>query len=314
MRWKSAIVLLPVLFAGTAVDRVVAIAAEPQAELPATGQTFADPQRAVPALVDAVRAGNLAAMESVLGPGSKKLLSSGDKYSDMAEWQRFVAAYDERHELVRAGPGRLVLQVGRNKWPFPIPLEETTGGRWHFDTPAGADELVNRRIGRNEISAIRTALAYVDAQKDFFSLYGQYAQHLVSRPGAHDGLYWPAAAGEPESPLAPLMAQAQEEGYPGERVAGKPLPYRGYFFRILTGQGDDAPEGARDYLEGGKMKNGFALVAWPAQFGASGIMTFIVNEDGIVFQKDLGPDTAALAAAIKLFDPDLSWTRVDVVD
>jgi Protein of unknown function (DUF2950) len=307
-RWSAMAVLLA-FFALAGVDRLASAAAA----APGEGGTFASAQLAVTALGDAVRAGNLADMEKVLGPGSEKLVSSGDKYADAAERQRFLAAYDARHQLVPAGSGRLVLQVGDDGWPLPIPLEETAG-RWHFDSPAGAQELIDRRIGGNEIAAIRTALAYVDAQKEFFALYGEYAQHLVSRPGTHDGLYWPAAAGEPESPLAPLLVQAQEEGYPGERVAGKPVPYHGYFFGILTAQGANAPEGVLDYIEGGHMKNGFALVAWPAQFGASGIMTFIVNEDSVVFQKDLGADTAARAKAIQLFDPDLSWTRVDLAD
>jgi hypothetical protein len=206
----------------------------------------------------------------------------------------------------------MVLDVGKDDWPFPIPLVMADGS-WRFDSRAGAQELIDRRIGRNETAAIRTALAYVDAQKAFYAMTGQqdhaqYAQHLVATPGKHDGLYWPAAAGEPESPLAPLMEQAREEGYPGERAAGKPVPYHGYLFRILTGQGPSAAEGALDYVNDGRMTKGFALIAWPASFGASGIMSFIVDRDGIVFQKDLGPDTAAAAAAIKLFDPDLSWT------
>ena len=265
------------------------------------------------ALIDALRADKQDALRSVLGPGSEKLLSSGDKYSDMAERQKFLAAYDEQHKLVPAETGQIILQVGKDDWPFPIPLSEADGG-WRFDSRAGAQELINRRIGRNEIAAIRTSLAYVDAQAAFLALAGQYAQRLASSPGQHDGLYWPAAEGEPESPLAPLMAQAQEEGYPGERVAGKPLPYHGYFFRILTGQGTSAAEGERNYLSGGRMTNGFALIAWPASYGASGIMTFIVNQDGVVFQKDLGPNTATVAAATKLFDPDLSWARVEVVN
>jgi hypothetical protein len=252
-------------------------------------------------------------VQDVLGPGSEKLLSSGDKYSDAAERQRFLAAYDEQHKLVSSEPSRMVLQIGHDDWPFPIPLVEA-GGRWHFDAQAGAQELVNRRIGRNETAAIRTSLAYVDAQKAYFALTGQYAQRLASSPGKHDGLLWPAAEGQPESPLAPLMAQAQEEGYPGERISGKPVPYHGYLFRILTGQGTSAPEGARNYISGGHMTRGFALIAWPASYGASGIMSFTVNQDGIVFQKDLGPNTAAVAAATKLFDPDLRWARVDIVN
>jgi Protein of unknown function (DUF2950) len=318
MKSRSVMVFLLVFCAAAGFDRAARAAAPPQTSAPATGETFGTAEQAVAALVGALRTGQQNAVQSVLGPGSEKLVSSGDKYSDAAERQKFLDAYDARHTLVTSEPGRMVLQVGKNDWPFPVPLVQADGG-WHFDSQAGAQELIDRRIGRNEIFAIRTSLAYVDAQKAFFALTGrdghaEYAQHLVSRPGKHDGLYWPAAEGEPESPLAPLMAQAQEEGYPGERVSGKPVPYHGYFFRILTGQGTNSAEGARDYLSGGRMSNGFALVAWPASFGASGIMTFIVDQDGIVFQKDLGADTASVAAAMTLFDPDLSWARVDVVN
>jgi hypothetical protein len=179
--------------------------------------------------------------------------------------------------------------------------------------------LINRQIGRNEIAAIRTALAYVDAQNEYFAFTGQngmgeYAQRFVASPGKYDGLYWPSGNGGPDSPLEPLVAQAREEGYPVDIKAQGPRPYQGYYFRILTGQGPNSPEGARDYISDGRMTNGFALIAWPASYGVSGIMSFIVNQDGIVFQKDLGPRTATAAAATKLYDPDLSWAKVDVVN
>jgi hypothetical protein len=313
MKARSAIIFLLAFCAIAGPGSVAAPAAAPQISASPTAQTFGTAEEATAALVDALRSDKPDALQSVLGPGSEKLLSSGDKYSDAAERQKFLAAYDENHKFVPAEPDQMILQVGKDDWPFPIPLVQADG-HWHFDSQAGAEELVDRRIGRNEIAAIRTSLAYVDAQKAFFALTGHYAQHLASSPGKHDGLYWPAATGQPESPLAPLMAQAQEEGYPGERVAGKPLPYHGYFFRILTGQGTSAAEGARNYLSGGRMMNGFALIAWPASYGASGIMSFIVNQDGIVFQKDLGPYTATVAAAMKLFDPNLSWARIDIVN
>jgi hypothetical protein len=318
MRAQSAIACLLVLCAIAGPGRAAMSAPQPQISASATGQTFGTAEEAVAALVDALRDGKREALQAVLGPGSEKLLSSGDKYADAAARQKFLDAYDARHELVPAEAGHMILKVGNDDWPLPIPLVEADE-RWHFDTQAGAQELVDRRIGRDEIAAIRTSLAYVDAQKAYFALTGdtghaEYAQRLVSSAGKHDGLYWPAAEGEPESPLAPLMAQAVEEGYPGGRVSGKPVPYQGYFFRILTGQGASAAEGARNYVSRGRMTNGFALIAWPASYGASGIMTFIVDQDGIVFQKDLGPNTAAVAAATKLFDPDLSWARVEVVD
>jgi Protein of unknown function (DUF2950) len=281
--------------------------------VPAAAQSFDSPEKAVAAFVGAMRADRPDILMKVLGPGSRKLINSGDPYADAAARRKFLAAYDLRHEVVAAGPGRMVLQVGKNDWPMPIPVVEAHG-RWHFYSRAGAQELVDRRIGRNEIAAVRTALAYVDAQKAYFSMTGEYAKRLVSSPGKHDGLYWPSAEGGPESPLAPLVAKAVEEGYPGERVAGKPIPYHGYFYRILTAQGADTPEGADDYIVNGRMTKGFALVAWPASYGASGIMSFIVNQDGTVFQKDLGAHTAAIASAMKRFDPDLSWTRVDLVN
>jgi Protein of unknown function (DUF2950) len=315
---RSALVFLLVFCASAGLGSIAGSAAPPQASAPATGQTFGSAEEAVTALVGALRADQQDAAQAVLGPGSEKLLGSGDKYSDAADRQKFLAAYDKQHKLLPAEPGHVRLELGNNDWPFPIPLVQADG-RWHFDSQAGAQELVDRRIGRDEIAAIRTSLAYVDAQNAFFALTGQngraeYARRLVSSAGTHDGLYWPAAAGEPESPLAPLMAQAEEEGYPGERVSGKPVPYHGYFFRILAGQGTSAAGGARSYLSDGRMTDGFALIAWPASYGASGIMTFIVNQDGLVFQNDLGPDTATVAAATKLFDPDLSWARIDVVN
>ena len=318
MKARSAIVFLLCFCAIAGTGKAAGSAALPKASASTTGQTFATSDEAVAAFVDALRGNKADALRAVLGPGSEKLLGSGDKYSDAAERERFLTAFDEQHQLVPAEADHMVLKVGKNDWPLPIPLVQADG-RWHFDSRAGAQELVDRRIGRDEIAAIRTALAYVDAQKAFFALTGQngraeYAQRLVSSPGKRDGLYWPAAEGEPESPLEPLMAQVVEEGYPGERVAGKPVPYRGYFFRILTGQGTSSADGARSYISGGRMTNGFALIAWPASFGASGVMTFIVNQVGIVFQKDLGPNTAKIAAATKLFDPDLSWMRVDVED
>jgi Protein of unknown function (DUF2950) len=200
---------------------------------------------------------------------------------------------------------------------LPIPIVRS-GDSWHFDAHQGAQDIVDRRIGRNEISAVRVCLAYHDAQQAYFDLFkqatgdGAYAQRLVSTPGNYDGLYWPPASGIPESPLQPLVSQAVEEGYPGEIQAGKLVPYQGYFFKVLKAQGPAAPGAARSYIANGKMTGGFALLAWPARYGASGIMSFIIGSDGTVFQKDLGPGTSERAAAMTLFDPDLSWTRVDI--
>jgi hypothetical protein len=302
----------------------VAAAAPPQSAAAqpapsAAAPTYATAEEAVTALIDAVRSGKPDQIEKVLGPGSEGVVNSGDPYADAEAGKRFVAAYDEQHKLIVAGSDRTALQVGKNDWPLPIPIVQAEG-RWHFDAPAGAQELIDQRIGRNEIAAIRTSVACVDAQKAFFELAkevegrGLYAQRLVSLPGRHDGLYWPSEEGEPESPLAPLMAQAVEEGYPGERVSGKRVPYHGYFFRILTAQGSSAPDGAHSYISNGQMTSGFALIAWPAIYGTSGIMSFVINQDGIVFQKDLGPYTAGIAVAMRLFNPDLSWARVEIVE
>jgi hypothetical protein len=185
-------------------------------------------------------------------------------------------------------------------------------GRWHFDTHAGAQEIVNRRIGRNEVGAIRTLLAIADAQSEYKAATGAYAARLLSSAGAQDGLYWPVEPGAPESPLGPLVDQAIDEGYPGAVEAGKQIPYHGYFFRVLKSQGPSADGGRMSYLVGGRQTGGFAVLAWPASYGSSGIMTFQVNQEGVVFQKDLGPETAKKVAAIGAFDPDLTWARVDI--
>jgi hypothetical protein len=279
--------------------------------------TFPGSDEAVAALIEATRQGDLKKIVAILGPSSQALVNSGDPSADAATRQKFAAAYDARHKLVEVSPGRDVLQVGANDWPLPIPVVQVKGG-WRFDSRAGAQEIVDRRIGRNEIAAIRVALTYADVQRDFFERMkqergtGEYAQRLLSTPDQHDGLYWPVPAGEPESPLGPLVAQAMEEGYPGDIEAGKQIPYQGYYYRVLNGQGENAPGGAKDYMENGRMTGGFALVAWPATYGSSGIMTFVVNEDGLVFQTNLGKGTAALVAAMTRFDPDVTWARVDV--
>ena len=322
----AALALLPFLAAIAPSPAIISAAAAQtsagpasQRPNPASGQSFADPEQAAAALVTALRTGKIDVVKRILGPGTDKLLSSGDPYSDAAERQRFLDAFDKKHQIAESEPGRATVIVGDGDWPLPIPIVKATDGSWHFDAEAGAQTLVDRRIGRNELAAIQACLAYVDAQKAFHAMteksgQPEYAQLLASTPGKHDGLYWPSREGEPESPLAPLMAQAVEEGYPGERAAGKRLPYRGYFFRILTGQGADTPDGARSYITNGHMTGGFALVAWPALYGASGIMSFIVNQDGTVFQKDLGPNTAFWGVTMKAYDPDLSWTRVDIDD
>jgi hypothetical protein len=284
-----------------------------------TQQSYASAEEAAAALAAAARSHDLAALRSILGPDSAKLLSSGDRYADEERERHFAAAYDEKHMLVPKGAGQMTLDVGNDDWPLPMPIVQANG-RWRFDTQAGAQEIVDRRIGRNELAAIRVSLTYVEAQKDYFARMkqqtgaGYYAERLVSTTGHHDGLYWAVTGGNDESPFGPLIEQAQNEGYPGEIVSGKPIPYQGYYFRVLKEQGPNASGGAMSYLQSGHMTGGFALIAWPASYDSSGIMTFAVNQDGIVFQKDLGPNTSQVAAAMRRYDPDLTWARVDVSD
>jgi hypothetical protein len=279
--------------------------------------TFASADEATAALLDAIKQGDQKRLLAVLGPVSEALINSGDPNADATNRQKFVENYEAQHKLAEVSPGRDILDVGVNDWPLPFPVVQQNG-HWQFDSRAGAQEIVNRRIGRNEIAAIRVALTYVDAQRDYFDRSkqnggtGEYAQRLISTPDGHDGLYWAAAAGEPESPFGPLVAQAVEEGYPGDIVSGRQIPYQGYYFRVLKAQGENAQGGAKSYTAGDRMTEGFALVAWPASFGVSGIMTFVVDQDGVVFQKDLGRGTAAAAAAMTRFDPDLTWARVDL--
>jgi hypothetical protein len=287
------------------------------ANAPEPQRNFASAEDAVSAFISALRDHKAADLRAILGPGGGRVLDSGDKYADQELQNRFVALYDEKHTINPVTPEHAELDVGTDDWPLPIPIVQN-GGRWTFDTKAGAQAIVDRRIGRNELSAIRTLLACVDAQHDYFDRAkqatgsGVYATRLLSTPGHQDGLYWPTAEGEPESPLGPLIDAAQDAGYPGELVGGKPIPYEGYNFRLLKAQGPNSNGGDKSYLRSGRMTEGFALIAWPAIFGSSGIMTFIVGPNGDVYQKDLGPQTARIAAATVTFDPDLSWVRVEM--
>jgi len=273
---------------------------------------FVSLEDAVGALVDAMRAGDRKAMLAIFGQEGTGLVWSGDEVSDRRARERFVAAYDDQHRL-EAGGGKVVLIVGRDDFPFPIPIVPD-GPSWRFDTAAGKEELLNRRIGQNELNTIQVCLAYVDAQREYYAsdpdrdALLQYAQKFASSPGKRDGLYFETKPGEPSSPLGLLVARAREEGY--SKKTSAPVPYWGYYYRILTAQGKDAPGGAYDYRAHGRLIGGFALVAHPAQYGVSGVMTFIVNQDGVVYQKDLGPDSAAIARAMKEFNPDSTWKKV----
>ena len=274
--------------------------------------TFKSPQDATDALVAAIKGDKTDELVSILGPEGQKLASSGDPVAYEAARTRFATAYDENHELKQEGDARAILIVGKDDFPFPIPLVAEEGA-WRFDTAAGAEEILNRRIGENELAAIEVMRAYVDAQREYAEADrdgkgDQYARKFVSREGKKDGLYWPAAAGEPDSPLGPLIGNARAEGYAAR--SGHPEPYHGFLFKILTAQGNSAAGGARDYIVNGRMIGGFALVAAPAEYGNSGVMPFVVNHDGVVYQKDLGPDTSDLVAEMTTFNPDSTWSEV----
>jgi hypothetical protein len=277
-------------------------------------RSFATPEEAVKALVEAVRAGNVADMLQVIGPQSKSWVFTGDKVSDAEEWKNFLAAYDKKNAVKKEGEAKAVLVCG-DDWPFPAPIVKK-GEKWAFDADAGREEVINRRVGRNELDTIQTMLAIVDAQREYAAKdadgngLADYAMKFRSTPGKKDGLYWPVKEGEPQSPLGPLAAQAVREGYGKAMGSDKPVPYNGYYYRMLTRQGKDAPGGAYDYLVKGKLFGGFAVVAWPASYGNSGVKTFVVNHEGVVYEKDLGPNSAAEAAKMKAYNPDKTWSKV----
>lgn len=282
------------------------------------GQThFGSPEAAIEALVAGLKNDSIAELTVVLGADADRLLASGDAVADKQARAAFLASFDESHRITLSGDARAVLEIGKDGWPLPVPIVRGPQG-WYFDTAAGEDEMVNRRIGRNELSTIQMMLTYVDAQREYASEdrdgsgARSYAMKLRSTPGNRDGLYWPTTEGEAQSPLGPLFADAAKEGYPGHDAATTtPTAYHGYYYRILTGQGADAPGGAYEYVAGGRMIGGFALLAYPASYRVSGIMSFIVGPDGIVYEQDLGPDTAGIAAGVTTYNPDRSWRRVE---
>jgi len=274
----------------------------------AGAKTFGSPEEAVQALVAAAKANDSKAILAVLGPEAKEIVLSGDTPTDKQARERFVKAYGDASKIAKPDESMALLLVGKDEWIFPIPLVKEAGG-WRFDVAEGKEEILNRRIGRNELHAIQAVQAYVDAQKEYYlrnpqnEKLLQYAQRIVSGKDRRDGLYFPVKSGEPASPLGPLFDRI----HAGKGAPGKPVPYHGYYYRVLKGQGPDAPGGAYSYLAQGRMIGGFALVAWPAAYGNTGIMTFIVNQDGVVYQKDLGAGTTAAAQKITRFNPDKSW-------
>jgi hypothetical protein len=275
-------------------------------------KTFKSPDAAVKALVDATRAHDVKALLALFGPGSDDLVSSGDDVDDARGRDMFVKAYGEAHRLEKAGDKKRILYIGKDDWPMPVPIVKA-GKRWQFQTEEGRQEILSRRIGKNELDAIQTCLAIVDAQKEYAVLDRdtdqllEYARKFESEKGKSDGLYWETAPGEPLSPLGPLVARATAEGYGN---AEQLSPYHGYIFRIVTAQGENANGGAYSYIVNGNMIGGFAIVAYPALYRASGVKTLIVNHEGVVYEKDLGPETAQQAVAITTFDPDKSWKKV----
>ena len=278
-----------------------------------TQRNFASPEEATQVLVQAARAHDRAATLAVLGKDASSWISSGDAAADRAAVDRFIAAYDAKHQLIRKD-GKATLTLGTDDFPFAFPIVRT-GQRWHFDTAAGKLEMLARRIGENELSAIEVLEAIVDAQLDYASADRNgdgvlaYAQKFASSPGKHDGLYWPAEPGQPPSPLGELLAKASSEGF--HASGGKPTPYHGYYYRLLERQGKNAPGGALDYVAGGRAIGGFAVLAYPAKYGNSGIMSFMVNQDGKIYQSDLGPDTQAKALKMKEYNPGPGWSPVD---
>jgi hypothetical protein len=277
-------------------------------------QAFKSPDEAASALVSAAKAGDRKAIVIVLGPDGGDIVSSGDEVADAAARQKFIAAYDAKHQIAMEGDSKAIMVIGQEDFPLPIPLVRKDG-MWRFDTTAGREEILARRIGKNELDTIQSCLAYVDAQNDYADKdrtgagKGIYAQRIVSSPGKKDGLYWPDAQGNDPAPLGEFFAEATKQGY---RVGGGRTPYHGYYYKILTKQGAPAPDGELEYVVKGKMIGGFALVAYPAAYRNSGVMTFIVSHNGTVYQKDLGPHTARLAERMTSFNPDGSWTKVDV--
>jgi len=273
-------------------------------------KTFSSPEEASNALVTAAQNNDEKAMLDILGPAERKIVSSGDEAEDAENRANFVQRYQEMHRLVKEPDGTTTLYIGAHNWPTPIPLVNK-GDLWYFDTEAGKKEILYRRVGRNEASTIRVCQELVAAQKEYYSTHqNEYAQKIFSDAGQHNGLYWKAAEGEALSPVGPLVAVAVTESYAKSRDSA-PTPYRGYFYHILRGQGKNGPGGAKGYVANGKMTEGFAFVAYPAEYRSSGVMTFIVNQDGVVYQKDLGKKTDALTKTMKEYNPDSSWQKAE---
>ncbi|HEY3277313.1 MAG TPA: DUF2950 domain-containing protein [Syntrophorhabdaceae bacterium] len=277
---------------------------------------FSSPEEAVKAMVEALKAHDRKTLVAIYGRGNADLINSGDEVDDRLQRERFLKGYDEKNRIEKVGDRKALLYVGSEDWPFAIPVVKR-GNSWVFDTRAGRREMIDRRIGRNELNVIQVCLAYVDAQREFAlrdldrdGLF-EYAQKFLSDPGKKDGLYWDAKEGEEPSPLGPLMAAARAEGYSSPKPGEKSVPYHGYYYKILFAQGKNASGGTFSYILDGNMLGGFAMVAYPARYGSSGIMTFMVNQNGVVYQKNLGKNTGKIATKIEKFDPDKTWQKIE---
>jgi hypothetical protein len=293
---------------------ILAMGAPESSDSSDMGKAFATPQDAVSALSLAVMSHNVSDLREIFGPQAEDL-QNPDRVQATNELDAFSDALNETNRIVRESDTNCELEVGENLWPFPVPIIKKDG-KWFFDTATGKDEILNRRIGRNELDVLESMRAYVDAQREYASQYRngsdvlEYAQRLASTPGKKDGLYWSPDIDGEESPLGPMVADAQTEGYKVESKGQSTTraPFHGYYFKILTAQGSHAPGGKYNYIINGHMIAGFGLVAWPADYGNSGIMTFIVNQQGKVYQKDLGEKTSDLAPAMSEYDPGPGWT------
>jgi hypothetical protein len=280
------------------------------------GRAFSTPEDAARALAAAAREEGPDAVLAVFGSAGRTLLDSSDPATARRNRDTFAAAFREEWRLEDVGAGRKELVIGRESWPFPVPLVKTSRG-WVFDAAAGSQEILDRRIGRNELATIQICLAYVKAQQAYAKSghdgqpAGIYARRISSDPGKHNGLYWPSERGQPRSPLGDLVAQAAADGQPRDPAQAGRTPFHGYYFRIVETQGPAAPGSTKPYVVDGQMTGGFALVAWPAHYGVTGIMTFMVNQDGIVYEKDLGPDPTERGATIARYNPDATWARVE---
>lgn len=306
---RKSLALSAILLAALLVPRFAS------AQEAAAQQTFPTPSAAAKALMAASKADDAKALGAILGPDSDKILSSGDPVADKNARDDFARHYDEMHRFERDDQGRVIMYVGAGNWPVPIPLVKKGDG-WVFDTAAGKEELLYRRIGKNELFTIKVLEDLADAQGEYAAdghdgeNAGLFAQKILSDSGKQNGLYWVAAEGQPESPIGPLVASATAEGYKKD-TGGNPIPFHGYYYKVLTKQGPNAPGGSKDYMVDDKMTKGFAFLAYPAEYRASGVMTFMINQDGVIVQKDLGPDTVKLAGALAAYNPDKTWQEVD---